>query len=184
MRVITGLGVLGIGLVGCGGAQLPSTADPLGEAVRIVSGVQGSPEVIGCGDVHIVVYGSADHHALIATIHGDLAAGATTAGQPVLRQLPLPDADVDLRVVWGDHVSEPECNDVPSGATVIRGEALPISGNLELEVIPDGYGTVDFPTGHATLLLEDVVFEDPITGVQRTLQQLEAADVSIGWLPG
>jgi len=167
--------------VGCATEGADPVESELDTTLRVLG---ANAEVFGCGDVHMVVADASDQRAMRLTISDDLAQAATLAGEPVIAEYALPHPAVDVRVLWGTDVSAMECNDVGMPNVVISGEAVAIEGTVSIEVAPDGWGTEFFPTGHASAMLEQAVFEVVGTGQQGVLDSLVVDDVYVGWLPG
>ena len=142
------------------------------------------PRTGGCGDAVIHAATAADD-ALVVISWPDAATRARADGL-FEQRVTLPTSDVLVRLQVGRNLSEGQCTDIimPDRPTIL-GETEALSGTIQLRIEPDA-GDPLFPTGRASVVLADVVFEfGRGENAERVrIDRLELHDIGVGWLPG
>lgn len=142
------------------------------------------PRAGGCGDTVIHAATAADD-ALVVIRWPDAATRARADGL-FEQTATLPSSDVLVRLQVGRFLSEGQCTDIiMPGRPTLLGETEARSGIIQLRIEPDT-GDPLFPTGRASVLLTDVVFEfgSGENAERVRIERLELDDISVGWLPG
>ncbi len=141
---------------------------------------------VGCADVVIAAYNTANTMALFFRASG-VAAAAHDAGEPTTFDYDLPLEGVTVEVQLGVFLTTVTCNDaiVPGEEPVVEARYHPIEGTARILVTPTGEPT---PWGEVParvdLTLQDVVFEREGGGDRVALDSFELADIYVGWMPG
>lgn len=96
----------------------------------------------------------------------------------------LPNNDLIASIsVWDNSIGGNLCNDVIVESPNLVSSWNAVSGNLKLSV--SNIEETEYETYYTiTILLEDVLFEDPESGDQRMIPNLIIENAPAGWLPG
>lgn len=161
-------------------ACAPPGDDP--DVDALVDVALAPPSVGGCGDVVLYARDATNTHAVFVHLNG-FATDAATAGQPVLRSVHLPDADVWVEAEEGRRLTVQTCVGAqPPLGPVVRRSWTAVAGTVQTRVTPDPAATPSFPVGVADVRLIDLVFADA-SGQAFRLPYGEITGVSVGLYP-
>jgi len=136
----------------------------------------------GCSDVTLYATDAANNWLLLFATSDSPAQAAHDQGATQELSYTLPDPAVTVELQRGELLSSGVCNDTPPDAepdTVYTATA----GSADLTVVPTGTPEPWEVPADASLLLQDLVLEDP-SGSTITIDSYEFVDVSVGWFPG
>ena len=157
--------VLTTALAGCGDED----ADPR------ASGSEGPPLTLtasgGCGDAYFWATTSDDEHAVVVSV--DL--GERSASEPTVRELELPDPDVEVELWQGSGLRSLMCNDLVAGE--VTEETPVVEGRLTITLQPRPEKPGNLTDGKAEL--RGLVAEDGTT-----IADLDIKTTSIGFYAG
>lgn len=144
-------------------------------------------EISGCGDLFVYATNPEETIMLVADLDGPIAAAkeelalAATGGEPVMREVALPDPFADVQVEIGRDVADAACDDViENGGPRVTEIWEASGGSVRVVVTPSEEPGVD-PS--ADVFLTNILLVSP-DGDSVTVDSFEWEAVSAGWFPG
>jgi hypothetical protein len=135
----------------------------------------------GCSDVTLYATDEADTWLLLFATSDNPAETAHDQGASQELSYALPDPAVVVELQRGGLLSTGVCNDTPGAEPDNVYTAT--AGTADLTVVPTGTPQPWEVPADASLLLQDLVLEDP-SGDTITIDTYEFVDVHVGWFPG
>lgn len=149
-------------------------------------GTEFDPAVLtqdrGCGDVTLYATDADDTWLLLFATTDAPAEAAHAEGATQELSYTLPDAAVTVELQWGTKLAGGVCNDTPPEGSV-DAVYTATQGSADLTVVPMGMPEPWEVPANASLVLSDLVLEDP-SGETITIDGYEFVDVFVGWFPG
>jgi hypothetical protein len=135
----------------------------------------------GCGD--LTLYATKPDRTVELNLYvAGVCEEAHDGSNTLTRTYTLPDSAVSLGITAGRYVDEFTCNDAILNEPQIDETLVPLSGSLELVVMPDGEAEPWAFPSIVSATLSNVVFTDG-DGCSFTLNY-SWTDVYAGWFPG
>jgi hypothetical protein len=136
----------------------------------------------GCSDVTLYATDFVDTWLLLFATSDAPAQTAHDQGTTQELSYTLPDPAVTVELRRGELLSTGVCNDTPPEAEPDL-VYIATAGSADLTVVPTGTPEPWEVPADASLLLQDLVLEDP-SGNTITMDSYEFVDVYVGWFPG